>query len=94
MYEYAVADPRDREKFVFHATPARRLTLALVRVLFRPVMKLQVNGLGDATIVRMESGDFTVRDGNNWVRKTRRRPVAVGVVRAGSYAAITPPPAE
>ena len=56
--------------------------------------KLQVGGIGDASIVMIEEGKFTVRDGNGWVRMTDKRPVAVGVVRAGSYTPLTPPPAS
>lgn len=44
MYEYTRSDPRDRETFYFHATPLRRAVLALARLLFTPVMQLEVHG--------------------------------------------------
>jgi len=71
-----------------------RMTINSTRLLHRRDLgRLQVDGIGDATILRIEEGDFTVRDGNDWVRKTDKRLVAVGAVRAGSYDAITPPAA-
>jgi 1-acyl-sn-glycerol-3-phosphate acyltransferase len=45
MSESIEFDARNRERFVFHETRARRAALALVRVLFKPVMVLQVEGL-------------------------------------------------
>jgi 1-acyl-sn-glycerol-3-phosphate acyltransferase len=55
MSEYAPPDARDRVRFVFHATPLRRFTVALVRVVFKPLMRLEVNGLshvpGDGPLV-------------------------------------------
>jgi predicted amidohydrolase len=70
------------------------MTINSARLLHRRDLgRLQVDGIGDATILRIEEGDFTVRDGNDWVRKTDKRLVAVGVVRAGSYDALTPPAA-
>src|SRR5512146_654009 len=45
MSESVEFDARNRERFVFHETPARRAALALVRVLFKPFMVLQVEGL-------------------------------------------------
>jgi len=38
-------DPRDRQQFVFHATPLRRFILWLLTRLFRWIMKLEVHGL-------------------------------------------------
>ncbi len=38
-------DSRDREQFFFHATLLRRFTLALARIVFKPLMDLQVAGL-------------------------------------------------
>jgi dihydroorotase len=72
-----------------------RMTINSARALRRPALgKLQVDGIGDATVLRIEDGEFTIRDGNGWTRKTDRRVVAVGVVRGGSYWALTPPPAQ
>jgi dihydroorotase len=71
-----------------------RMTVNSARMLGREDLgRLQVDGIGDATILRLEEGDFTVVDGNGWVRPTSRRLVATGVVRAGSYIALSPPPA-
>jgi dihydroorotase len=72
-----------------------RMTVNSGRMLGRNDLgKLQVDGIGDASILKIEEGDFTVRDGNGWARKTNQRLVAVGVVRAGSYTALTPPTPE
>jgi dihydroorotase len=50
--------------------------------------RLQVGGIGDATVLRLVEGDFTLQDVDGRVRKTDRRLTAVGVVRAGEYQAI------
>lgn len=47
MSEYASSDARDHVRFVFHATPLRRLTLGLCRLVFKPLMQLQVSGLAN-----------------------------------------------
>jgi dihydroorotase len=47
--------------------------------------KLQVNGIGDATILKIENGDFTFSDVNGWPKKGTQRILATGVVRAGMY---------
>ena len=41
-YEF---DPRDRKKFYFMATTLRKTVLAIARVAFSPVMKLEMRGL-------------------------------------------------
>lgn len=56
--------------------------------------KLHVGGVADASIVRLEEGEFRVSDCNGWTRTTNKRPVAVGVVRDGSYMPLDPPPAS
>ncbi|MCL4370003.1 MAG: amidohydrolase family protein [Chloroflexi bacterium] len=72
-----------------------RMTINSARMLRRKDLgKLQLDGIGDASILKVEVGDFAVTDGNGWVRKTNRRLVAIGVVRAGSYTALNPPPAN
>jgi len=43
--ESYVFDPRDRKKFYFTATAIRKLVLAITRVAFSAVMKLEVRGL-------------------------------------------------
>ncbi len=45
MSESIEFDPRDRETYVFHATPLRRFTVALARAVLRPFMRLEVHGL-------------------------------------------------
>ncbi len=45
MSESAEADARDHERFVYHETSLRRVTVALARAVFRPLMELQVDGL-------------------------------------------------
>src|SRR5512141_2614 len=64
MYEYATPDPRDSEAFYFEATPLRRATLGLARVLFKAVMKLEVTGLQHVP----EAGAFILASNhiNNW----------------------------
>ena len=39
------SDPRDKKKFYFADTPQRRALILLVRALFLPIMKYDVNGL-------------------------------------------------
>lgn len=39
------ADPRDLQKFYFHATPLRRATVAVLRLLFKSIMTMRVEGL-------------------------------------------------
>jgi 1-acyl-sn-glycerol-3-phosphate acyltransferase len=38
-------DPRDKIRFVFHVTPFRKIVLSVIRVLFKAVMELRVEGL-------------------------------------------------
>ncbi len=47
--------------------------------------RLEVGGVSDATVLRVETGDFTLYDVDGRTRQTDRRLVAVGVVRAGEY---------
>ncbi len=69
-----------------------RMTVNSAGMLRRPELgRLRVDGIGDASILKVEEGDFTVRDGNGWIRKTNRRLVATGVVRAGHHIPLTPP---
>ena len=64
MYEYSGSDPRDRETYYFHATPLRRFTLALARLLFKPVMQLEVSGL--ANIPAQGGFILAANHVNNW----------------------------
>ena len=69
-----------------------RMTVNSARMLRRPELgRLRVDGIGDASILKVEDGNFTVRDGNGWVRRTNKRLVATGVVRAGRHIPLTPP---
>ncbi len=45
MTEPSSFDPRDKIKFVFHATPFRKILIFIVRNLFKLIMKLKVEGL-------------------------------------------------
>ena len=47
--------------------------------------KLQPGGVGDATILRLETGRFMLTDVDGRTRTTDRRIVAVGVVKDGEY---------
>jgi len=68
-----------------------RMTINTARMLRREDLgRLRVGGIGDATVLRLEEGDFTVVDGNGWARPTSRRLLAVGVVRAGTYLPVPP----
>ncbi len=70
------------------------VTVNPARLLRRPELgKLQVGGIGDATLLEIENGAFTLTDVDGRTRRADKRVVAVGIVRAGSYTAITPPPA-
>jgi dihydroorotase len=71
----------------------KELTVNPARAMRRPELgKLEEGGIGDATLLKIEDGDFTVSDVDGRTRKTNKRVVAVGVVRAGSYVKIEPPP--
>lgn len=45
MTEITSFDPRDRTRFVFHATPFRKVILAIIYAAFALIMKLRVEGL-------------------------------------------------
>lgn len=45
MTEAAFLDPRDKKRFVFHATPFRRFVVFLLRNLFKLIMELEVQGV-------------------------------------------------
>ncbi|MBP1724286.1 MAG: hypothetical protein H6Q44_1991, partial [Deltaproteobacteria bacterium] len=71
----------------------KELTVNPARAMRHPELgKLEEGGIGDATLLKVEEGDFTVSDVDGRTRKTKKRVVAVGVVRAGSYMKIEPPP--
>ena len=71
----------------------KELTVNPAKAMRRPELgKLEEGGIGDATLLKIEEGDFTVSDVDGRTRKTNKRVVAVGVVRAGSYMKIAPPP--
>ena len=71
----------------------KELTVNPAKVMRRPELgKLEEGGIGDATLLKIEEGNFTVSDVDGRTRKTNKRLVAVGVVRAGSFMSITPPP--
>lgn len=64
----------------------KELTVNPARAMRRPDLgRLQEGGVGDATLLRIEEGDFTVSDCDGRTRRTDRRLMAVGVVRAGAY---------
>jgi dihydroorotase len=71
----------------------KQITVNPAKVMRRPELgKLEVGGIGDATLLKFEEGNFTLSDVDGRIRKTNKRLVAVGVVRAGSFMGITPPP--
>ena len=72
-----------------------RMTVNPARVLRRPDLgTLAEGGVGDATLLQIERGTFRLRDADGRTRTTNQRLVAVGVVRAGKYTSLTPPPAD
>jgi dihydroorotase len=72
-----------------------RMTVNPAKVLRHPEFGiLAVDGVGDATLLRIENGTFRLRDADGRTRTTDQRLVAVGVVRAGEYVGITPPQAS
>jgi dihydroorotase len=71
----------------------KELTVNPAKAMRRPDLgKLAEGGIGDATLLQIEEGDFTVSDVDGRTRKTNKRVVAVGVVRAGAYMKVAPPP--
>jgi dihydroorotase len=71
----------------------KELTVNPAKAMRRPELgKLEEGGIGDATLLKTEEGDFMVSDVDGRTRKTNKRVVAVGVVRAGSFLKIEPPP--
>jgi len=71
----------------------KELTVNPAKAMRRPELgKLEEGGIGDATLLKTEEGDFTVSDVDGRTRKANKRIVAVGVVRAGSFLKIEPPP--
>jgi dihydroorotase len=63
-----------------------RMTVRAARTIRRGDLgRLEVGGIGDATVLRLEDGEFELRDVDGRVRTTDRRLVAAGVVREGTY---------
>ena len=63
-----------------------RVTINPARAVRRDDLgRLQVGGIGDATVLRLEDGSFTITDVDGRSRVTPQRVVAVGVVRAGAW---------
>ncbi len=71
----------------------KMMTVNSAKAMRRPELgKLEGGGVGDATLLKIENGDFTVKDVDGRSRKANKRLVAAGVVRAGSYMKVSPPP--
>ena len=63
-----------------------RVTVNPARALRRDDLgRLDVGGIGDATVLRLEQGDFTLYDVDGRARRAERQLVAAGVVRGGEY---------
>ena len=72
-----------------------RMTVNPAKTIRRPELgKLEVGGVGDATLLKIDEGDFTVTDVDGRTKKTNRRVVAVGVVRAGAFLDLAIPAAR
>jgi dihydroorotase len=68
------------------------MTMGPAKNLNRPDLgRLHEGGVGDATVLRVEQGDFVVTDVDGRTRPTSQRIKAVGVVRAGVF---TPLPTD
>lgn len=64
-----------------------RMTINPARVLRREELgRLQVGGVGDATVLKLEEGSFTLNDVDGRTRTATQRLVATATVRAGVYA--------
>jgi len=71
-----------------------RMTVNPAKTIRHPELgKLEVGGGGDATLLKIEQGDFTVTDVDGRTRKTDRRVIATGAVRAGAFVDIAVPAA-
>jgi len=65
-----------------------RVTLNPARALRRDDLgRLDEGGIGDATVLKLVDGAFTIQDVDGRERTVERRVVAVGAVRAGEYVA-------
>jgi dihydroorotase len=63
-----------------------RVTINPARALRRDDLgKLEVGGIGDATVLRVVEGPYSFPDVDGRTRETDRRIEAVGVVRAGAW---------
>lgn len=68
-----------------------RVTLNPARAMGRPDLgRLQPGGVGDVTILRVETGRFSLNDVDGRSHQTDRRIVAVGVVKDGVYTRLRP----
>lgn len=63
-----------------------RVTINPARAIRRDDLgKLEVGGIGDATVLRVVDGPYTISDVDGRSMETNRRVEAVGVVRAGAW---------
>jgi dihydroorotase len=66
-----------------------RVTVRPARAIHRADLgRLRIGGVGDATVLRIEDGEFAVADSDGRWRASPRRIVAVGTVQSGSYAPV------
>lgn len=82
-------------QFMSYGVPVEQLipmmTVNPARAIRRPELGvLQAGGIGDATILKIEEGSFTLTDVDGRTRRTDRRIVATGVVKAGLYTQTLP----
>lgn len=71
----------------------KQITVNPAKAMRRPELgKLEKGGVGDATLLKIEPGDFEIRDVDGQIRKADRRVVAVGVVKDGSFMRVQPAP--
>lgn len=71
-------------------TVLERMTTRPAKAIGREELgRLEVGGNGDATLLQLEEGDFTLRDSDGRALRVSQRLVAAGVVRAGVYFPVT-----
>ena len=69
-----------------------RMTVNPAKTIGHPELgRLEVGGVGDATLLKVEVGDFTITDVDGRSRQTQQRLAAIAVVRDGVFRDLTPP---
>ena len=89
-------DPRDKKKYYLADTPQRRMLIAVAKVLFKPIMKMEASGLenflreGAVILVANHVTNFDVFPASAIASKSGRN--AAGINRSLNVHACTSPP--